>query len=193
VILSRNGPSEFSLLLPLWHSVATFMMKSSAPIATVIGPAWQWLNIVMGVVTASARCYYDICVKIWCVSLLLPLTKRDCQWNLLHRIFLPPATACQWAHMYQRTRVASKRRTGWSSKLLDIFDQVILLWDYKMVDMKYSRWVGTKDWVWLKWSAVATGVVSELPVATVTLCSNGLVPSARPLLLWSSPLASDWT
>jgi hypothetical protein len=128
----------------------------------------------MGAVTASTRCYYDICVKIWCVSLLLPLTKRDCQWNLLHRIFLPPATACQWAHMYQRTRVASKRRTGWSSKLLDIFDQVILLWDYKMVDMKYSRWVGTKDWVWLKWSAVATGVVSELPVATVTLCSNGL-------------------
>jgi hypothetical protein len=33
----------------------------------------------------------------------------------------------------------SERRTGWSRKLLDIFDRVILLWIYKMVDMKYSR------------------------------------------------------
>jgi hypothetical protein len=38
----------------------------------------------------------------------------------------------------------SERRTGWSSKLLDIFKRVILLWVYKVVDMKYSRQGGTK-------------------------------------------------
>jgi hypothetical protein len=27
----------------------------------------------------------------------------------------------------------------WSRKLLDIFNKVILLWVYKVVDMKYSR------------------------------------------------------
>jgi hypothetical protein len=55
------------------------------------------LNTTTGTVTASARCYYDICVKIWC--LLLPFTKIDYQQNLLHRILPPPALACQWAHV----------------------------------------------------------------------------------------------
>jgi hypothetical protein len=77
-------------------------------------------------------------------------------------------------HMCQRTRIASERRTGWRRKLLDIFDWVILLWVYKMVDVKYSRWCGTKVWVWLKWCSVAMGTVNQPPVATVTLSSNGL-------------------
>jgi hypothetical protein len=38
----------------------------------------------------------------------------------------------------------SERRTGWSSKLLDIFYQVILLWDYKMVDMNIVGELGLK-------------------------------------------------
>jgi hypothetical protein len=38
----------------------------------------------------------------------------------------------------------SERRTGWSSKLLDIIKHVILLWVYKMVNMKYSMRGGTK-------------------------------------------------
>jgi hypothetical protein len=32
-------------------------VKSLAPVATVIKPAWQRLNVATGVVTASARCY----------------------------------------------------------------------------------------------------------------------------------------
>jgi hypothetical protein len=40
--------------------------------------------------------------------------------------------------VYQQTCVVSERRTGWSTKLLDIFKQVILLWVYKVVNMKYS-------------------------------------------------------
>jgi hypothetical protein len=82
---------------------------------------------------------------------------------------------CQWTH------IASERRTRWSRKLLDIFDQVILLWIYKMVDVKYSRRGGTNVWVRFKWSSVATGAVSQPPIATVTLSSNGLseVISAR--------------
>jgi hypothetical protein len=39
-------------------------------------------------------------------------------------------------HVYQRTYVESERRTGWSNKLLDIFKLVILLWVYKVVNMK---------------------------------------------------------
>jgi hypothetical protein len=80
----------------------------------------------------------------------------------------------EFARVYQRTRIASKGRTGWSSMLLDIFDRVILLWVYKMVDVKYSRWGGTKVWVQLKWSLVETGAVSQPPITTVTLSSNGL-------------------
>jgi hypothetical protein len=47
--------------------------------------------------------------------------------------------------VYQRTCIASERRTGWSSKLLDTFNQVILLWVYKVVNMKYSRGGGTNN------------------------------------------------
>jgi hypothetical protein len=65
-----------------WPHVATGSVKSSAPVVTVIGSTWQRLNVATGTVTASAYCYYDICVKIWC--LLLPFTKRDCEQNLLH-------------------------------------------------------------------------------------------------------------
>jgi hypothetical protein len=61
----------------------------------------------------------------------------------------------------------SKRRTGWSSKLLDIFKQVILQWVYKVVDMEYSRRGGTK----------------VLSVVDVILSSNGLMLSVRLLLL----------
>jgi hypothetical protein len=61
----------------------------------------------------------------------------------------------------------SERRTGWSSKLLDIIKQVILLWVYKVVDMKYSRRGGTK----------------VLSVVDVVLSSNSLMPLASPLLL----------
>jgi hypothetical protein len=45
----------------------------------------------------------------------------------------------------------------------------------------YSRRGGTKDWVQLKWSSVATGAVSHPLIATVTLNSNkiGEVISAR--------------
>jgi hypothetical protein len=50
-------------------TVATGVVKSSAPVAIVIGPAWQRLNIAMDGLTASARCYCDICVKINMVCL----------------------------------------------------------------------------------------------------------------------------
>jgi hypothetical protein len=149
------------------------LVKSSTPIAIAIGPAWQRLNVAASVVTASTHCYCDICVKIW--RILLPFIKRDCQQNLLHQIFPPSAIACQWTHMCQRTCIASERRTGWSRKLLDIFDRAILMWLYKMVDMKYSRWGGTKVLVRWKWSSVATGAVSHSPIATVTLSSNDLI------------------
>jgi hypothetical protein len=33
-------------------------------IATVIGPAWQRLNVATSMVTASARCYYDLLLHI---------------------------------------------------------------------------------------------------------------------------------
>jgi hypothetical protein len=36
-------------------------------------------------------------------------------------------------------RAVSERRTKWSRKLLDIFDQVILLWVYNVVNSKYGR------------------------------------------------------
>jgi hypothetical protein len=81
------------------------------------------------------------------------------------------------AHVCQRTCIVSERRTGWSRKLLDIYDRVILLWVYKMVDVKYSRRGGTKVWARLKWSSVAMGTVSQPPVATVTLSSNKSVKS----------------
>jgi hypothetical protein len=57
-------------------------------------------------------------------------------------------------------------------KLLDIFDKVILLWvykvvDYKVVDMKYSRRGGTK----------------VLSAIEVILSSNGRADGIVPLLL----------
>jgi hypothetical protein len=79
-------------------------------------------------------------------------------------------------HVYQWTRVVSERRTRWSSKLLDIFKQVIPLWVYKVVDMKYCRQGGTK----------------VLSVVDVVLSSNRLMPSVRPLLLWLGLLCRDW-
>jgi hypothetical protein len=79
--------------------VATGAVKLIAPIATMIGPVWQQLNIAMGALMASARSYCNISMKIWHVSLLLPFTKRHCQQNLLHRILLQLATACQWARI----------------------------------------------------------------------------------------------
>jgi hypothetical protein len=87
------------------------------------------------------------------------------------------------AHMCKRRRNVSERSTGWCRKLLNIFDWVILLW----VDVKYSRWGGTKVWVQLKWSSVAMSVVSQPPVATITLSSNGLgeVISARCYCDWA--------
>jgi hypothetical protein len=55
----------------------------------------------------------------------------------------PPSARCasghMCAHVYQRTHVVSERSIGLSSKLLDIFKQVKLLWVYMVVDMKYSR------------------------------------------------------
>jgi hypothetical protein len=48
----------------LWPLVATGTMKSSAPVAIVIGPAWQRLNVAIGMLMTSACCYCDICVKI---------------------------------------------------------------------------------------------------------------------------------
>jgi hypothetical protein len=80
-------------------------------------------------------------------------------------------------HMCKRRRNASERRTGWSRKLLDIFDRVILLWVYKMVDVKYSRWGGTKVWVWLKWSSAAIER------------SNGYCDDIGPLVLWLSSIS----
>jgi hypothetical protein len=56
-------------------TVAMGSVKSSAPVATIIGLAWQRLNVAMGAVMASTRCYCDIYVKIW--RLLLSFTKRD--------------------------------------------------------------------------------------------------------------------
>jgi hypothetical protein len=90
-----------SLLWPLVAMkiiVATGSVKSYMPVATMIGPAWQRLNVAKGVVMTSACCYCDICVKIW--RILLHFTKIDCQQNLLHRILPSPALACQWAHVH---------------------------------------------------------------------------------------------
>jgi hypothetical protein len=101
-------------------------------------------------------------------------TKRDCQQDLLHLILPSPTIMCKWGHMCQRTCTASEKMTGWSRKLLDIFNRVILLWVYKMVDVKNSRRGETKVWVRLKLSSVTMGMVSQRPVATVTLSSNGL-------------------
>jgi hypothetical protein len=36
----------------------------SAPIATMIGPAWQQLNVAMSMVTTSAHCYYGLLLHI---------------------------------------------------------------------------------------------------------------------------------
>jgi hypothetical protein len=121
-----------------WAHVATSSVKSSAPIATLIGPAWQRLNVDTGKVMGAARCYCDICEKIWHI----PFT-------ILHKKRLIFSTGSSLrpqshfnghmcAHVCQRTLIVSKRRTGWSKKLLDIFNRVILLWVYKMIDMKYS-------------------------------------------------------
>jgi hypothetical protein len=52
-------------------------------------------------------------------------------------------------------------------KLLDIFGKVILLWVYKVVDMKYSRRDGTK----------------VLSTVEVILSSNGRTDGISPLLL----------
>jgi hypothetical protein len=78
-LVGKVGLNFKTVLSLLWSlvtmkiTVATGSVKSSTPVATVIGPAWQRLNIATGVVTASTRCYCDICVKIWCI--LLPFTK----------------------------------------------------------------------------------------------------------------------
>jgi hypothetical protein len=48
----------------------------------------------------------------------------------------------------------------WGRKLLDILDLVLLLWVYKVVDMKYSRRGGTK----------------ALSAVEVILSSNGPMP-----------------
>jgi hypothetical protein len=52
--------------------------------------------------------------------------------------------------------------------LLVISDKVILLWVYKVVDMKYSRQGGTK----------------VLSVVEVILSSNGWADGIGPFLLW---------
>jgi hypothetical protein len=52
--------------------------------------------------------------------------------------------------------------------LLDISDKVILLWVYKVIDMKYSRRGGTK----------------VLSAVEVILSSNGRADGIGPLLLW---------
>jgi hypothetical protein len=61
----------------------------------------------------------------------------------------------------------SERRTGGSSKLLDIFKKVILMWVYKVVDMNYVR----------------QGVTKVLSVVEVILSSNGRADGIGPLLL----------
>jgi hypothetical protein len=102
---------------------------------------------------------------IWRVSLSLPFIKK-----IVNRIFFtgssfhpqPHASGHTCAHVDQQTHVVSERRTGWSSKLLDIFKQVILLWVSKVVDMKYNRRGGTK----------------VLSVVDVILSSNRPMPSA---------------
>jgi hypothetical protein len=52
-------------------------------------------------------------------------------------------------------------------KLLDIFDKVILLWVYKVVDMKYSR----------------RGETKVLSAVEVILSSNMRADGINPLLL----------
>jgi hypothetical protein len=79
------------LWLAIKITVATGTVKSSAPVAVVIGSAWQRLNVAMGGLTASTCWYCDICVKINMVH--LPFTS-------LHRKILstessppdPPST-----------------------------------------------------------------------------------------------------
>jgi hypothetical protein len=125
----------------------------------------------MGGLTGSACRYCGISVKIYMVR----LSFTSLQKMIVNRIFStissfrpqPCASGHTCAHMYQRTRVVSKRRTGWSSKLLDILKQVILLWVYKVVDMKYSRWGGTK----------------VLSAIEVLLSSNGRTDSIGSFLL----------
>jgi hypothetical protein len=109
----------------------------------------------------------------------LPFTSL--QKNIINKIFCtrssfhpqPRASGHMCVHVYQRTRVASERRTGWSNKLLEIFKTVVLSWVYKLIDMKYSRWGGTKVWFHarrhkLKWSSAAMGAVKSIAlVATM--------------------------
>jgi hypothetical protein len=111
-----NFKTMSSMLWPLVAmkiTVATGSVKSSMPIATVIGPDWQRLNVATGTVTTSAHYYYVICVKIWRLS--LPYTKRDCPQNLLHWILSLPAIACQWAHVRARmpTDMHCKQKEDW--------------------------------------------------------------------------------
>jgi hypothetical protein len=164
-----------------WSLVATRGLTASAPVAIVIRLAWQRSNVATIRMTTSTLVATVVFVwkLIWRLSLSLPFTKKCCQ-----QIFStgssfhsqPCASGQTCTHVYQRTRVVSERRIRWSSKLLDIFEQVILLWVYKVVDMKYNRRGGTK----------------VLSLVDVILSSNGPMPSASPLLLWLGPLGSDW-
>jgi hypothetical protein len=58
---------------------------------------------------------------------------------------LDPPSAHSHVPVSTRARMCAKgeRRTGWSSKLLEIFEAVVLSWVYKLIDMKYSRQGGT--------------------------------------------------
>jgi hypothetical protein len=115
----------------------------------------RWCSVAMGVLMALTHCCCGICVKIDMAH--LPFTSLNKK-----RLSTKSSPLDQWTH------VVSERRIGWRSKGLDIFNQVILLWVYKVVDMKYGRWAGTEVF-----SAVE-----------VVLSSNGHVDAISLLLLW---------
>jgi hypothetical protein len=156
---SSNVHSEVFRPLPLWSTVATGAVKSSTPIATMI-------------FVGNAQC-----MQIWRISLCTSLQK-----NIVNKIFsnrssfylLPCASGHTCMHVYQQTHIASERRIGWSSKLLEIFEVVVLSWVYKQVGMKYSRGGGTKFWFHAGWQV------------EVKPSSNGCGDSICPLLLWPS-------
>jgi hypothetical protein len=60
-----NFKTVLSLLwLAMKITVATGVVKSSMPVATMIGPAWHRSNVVTGALMASTHCYCNICMKI---------------------------------------------------------------------------------------------------------------------------------
>jgi hypothetical protein len=112
----------------------------------------MWSSVATGDLTAWARCYYGICVKIDMARLpFTSLHKKRLSTKILSTGSSfhpqPHASGHTCEHVYQRACIVSERRTGWSTTLLHVFKQVILLWVYKWSTWSIVGKVGQKFWV----------------------------------------------